>query len=186
MSNSASTPSASGSRSRMAVVKVTVGERKADFGRRGQRPRQRARSRAAQGSRQVPELHRGPQADRLPGPYPQRRHRGGHAGPDRERGRERRALDHHRGVAQHHRRLVPGADGFDRLQAGEVGCAGVAARRNGHKTADQPRRAVAEHRLAGQLRGRRHTSEELRWRERPAMLNQNLIFAGECAWFRAR
>ena len=26
---------------------------------------------------------------------------------------------------QHHRRLVPGADGFDRLQAGEVGGAGV-------------------------------------------------------------
>ena len=56
----------------------------------------------------------------------------------------------------------------------------------GTRSKPEVNRAVAEHRLAGQLRGRRHTSEELRWRERPAMLNQNLIFAGECAWFRAR
>ena len=41
------------------------------------------------------------------------------------RGREGRALDHHRRVAQHHRRLVPGADGFDRLQARQVRRAGV-------------------------------------------------------------
>ena len=35
------------------------------------------------------------------------------------------ALDHGRRVAQHHRCLVPGADGFDRLQAGEIRRAGV-------------------------------------------------------------
>ena len=40
---------------------------------------------------------------------------------------KRRALDHRRGVAEHHRRLVPGADGFDRLQAREVRRAGVSA-----------------------------------------------------------
>ena len=32
----------------------------------------------------------------------------------------RRALDHHRRFAQYHRCLVPGADGFGGLQAGEV------------------------------------------------------------------
>ena len=36
-----------------------------------------------------------------------------------------RALDHDRRVAQYHRRLVPGADGFGGLQAGEIGRAGV-------------------------------------------------------------
>ena len=39
-----------------------------------------------------------------------------------ETGRE---LDHGRGVAEHHRRLVPGADGFGDLQAREVRRAGV-------------------------------------------------------------
>ena len=42
----------------MAVVKVKVGERKPDLGRRGHRPGQCARRRAAQGPRQVPEIHR--------------------------------------------------------------------------------------------------------------------------------
>ena len=37
----------------------------------------------------------------------------------------RRALDHDRRVAQYHRRLVPGADGFGGLQAGEIRRAGV-------------------------------------------------------------
>ena len=36
-----------------------------------------------------------------------------------------RALDHGRRVAEHHRRVVSGADGFGGLQAGEVGRAGV-------------------------------------------------------------
>ena len=36
-----------------------------------------------------------------------------------------RALDHDRRLAQHHRRLVPGADGFGDLQAGEIRRAGV-------------------------------------------------------------
>ena len=34
---------------------------------------------------------------------------------DRKRGRDRRPLDHGRRLAEHHRRLVPGADGFHRL-----------------------------------------------------------------------
>ena len=49
--------------------------RDADLGRRRQRPGQRARPRAAQGPRQVPEIHRGSEAHRLPRAYPQRRHR---------------------------------------------------------------------------------------------------------------
>ena len=71
------------------------------------------------------KLHRGTEADRLSRAYPQFRHRGGHARADRERGRDRRALDDGRRVAQHHRCLVPGADGFDRLQARPVRRAGV-------------------------------------------------------------
>ena len=50
---------------------------------------------------------------------------GGHPRADRERGRERRALDHHRRVGQHHRCVIPGADGFDHLQAREIRRAGV-------------------------------------------------------------
>jgi 2-isopropylmalate synthase len=53
------------------------------------------------------------------------RYGGGDPGADRERRRERRALDDGRRVAEHHRRLVPGADGFGGVQAGEVGGAGV-------------------------------------------------------------
>ena len=45
------------------------------------------------------------------------RHRSRDARADRERGRDRRALDHGRRVAEYHRCLVPGADGFHRLQA---------------------------------------------------------------------
>jgi hypothetical protein len=41
--------------------------------------------------------------------------------------RERRALDHRRRVAEHHRRVVPGADGFDRLQARQIRRPGVRA-----------------------------------------------------------
>src|SRR5262249_26354065 len=57
--------------------------------------------------------------------YPQRRHRSRHAGSDRERGRDRRKLDHGRRLSQHHRRLVPGVDGFRHLQAREIGGAGM-------------------------------------------------------------
>ena len=42
----------------MAVVKVKVGEREHDLGGRRQRPGQRARPGAAQGPRQIPEIHR--------------------------------------------------------------------------------------------------------------------------------
>jgi 2-isopropylmalate synthase len=63
--------------------------------------------------------------DRLSRAHPQRWHRGGDPRPDREPGRERRALDHGRRFPQHHRCLVPGADGFDHLQAGALGGTGV-------------------------------------------------------------
>src|SRR6202008_2286094 len=46
-------------------------------------------------------------------------------GTDRERGRNGRELDHGRRVGEHHRRLVPGPHGFDRLQTGQVGGASV-------------------------------------------------------------
>ena len=109
----------------LAVVKVKVDGETLISAARRQRPGQRARPRAAQGPRQVPELHQRARAHRLPRAHPQRRHRGGDARADRKPGRDRRALDHGRGFAQHHRRLVPGADGFDRLQAGQGRRAGV-------------------------------------------------------------
>ena len=46
----------------LAVVKVEVAGETADLGGRRQRPGQRARRRAAQGPRQVPEIHRGPRS----------------------------------------------------------------------------------------------------------------------------
>ena len=109
----------------MAVVKVKVGDEELISAAEGDRSGQRARRRAAQGPRQVPEIHRRAGADRLSRAYPQWRHRGGDARADREPGRDRRALDHGRRVAQHHRCVVPGPDGLDRLQAGEVRRAGV-------------------------------------------------------------
>ena len=99
--------------------------RSVDFRRRRHRSGQRARPRAAQGPRQISELHHRARTHRLPCAYPQRRHRGGHAGVDRERRRDRRSLDDDRRLGEHHRRVVSGADGFDRLQALEVGRAGV-------------------------------------------------------------
>jgi hypothetical protein len=47
-------------------------------------------------------------------------------GADRKQGRDRRQLDHGRGVREHHRSVVRGADGFNRLQAGEIRSAGLA------------------------------------------------------------
>ncbi len=96
-----------------------------DLGVRRHWPGQRARSRAAQGPRQIPEFYHRPRAHRLSRAYPQCRHRSGHARAHRERRRKRRALDHDRRVAQHHRCLISGTDGFHHLQAGEVGRAGV-------------------------------------------------------------
>ena len=93
--------------------------RNADLGGRGQRPGQRARRRAAQGPRQISEIHLGPRTHRLSRPYPRWRHGRGDAGADREPGREGRPLDHHRRVAEYHRGVVPGADGFNRVQAAE-------------------------------------------------------------------
>ena len=59
-------------------------------------------------------------AHRLPRAYPQWRNRSGYPRADRERGRSRRPLDHHRRVGQYHRCFVPGLDGFHHLQAGEI------------------------------------------------------------------
>ena len=53
-----------------ATVKVRIDGETRDVGRRGQRSGQCARQRAAQGSRQVSELHRRSRAGRLQGPYP--------------------------------------------------------------------------------------------------------------------
>ena len=60
-------------------------------------------------------IHRRPRTHRLPRAYPQCGDGRGDARPDRKPRREGRALDHHRRVAEHHRCLVPGADGFDHL-----------------------------------------------------------------------
>src|SRR5262249_1904571 len=95
-------------------VTVTMAGVKVKVGGGGQRPGERARSGAAQGPRQISALYRGPQAHRLSRAYPRWRHRGGDAGVDRKRGRARGALDHGRGVAEHHRGLVPGVNGLDR------------------------------------------------------------------------
>ena len=115
---------------RMAVVTVKVGD-EPDLGGRGQWSGQRARCGVAQGPGKISRLHQRSRARRLSRAHPQRRHRGGDARLDREPGRTRRALDHGRGVAQYHRRLVSGTDGFDRLQAGAVRGAGV---RNDQRT----------------------------------------------------
>ena len=61
--------------------------------------------------------HRRPRTHRLQGPYPQRRHRGGHPRPDRIDRRLRRLVVHRRRLGEHRRRLVRGAERFDRLQA---------------------------------------------------------------------
>ena len=67
----------------------------------------------------------GLESHRLSRAYPQCRHASRHPRPDRERRRNRRPLDHGRRLPEHHRRVVPGADGFDRLQAVEVQRAGI-------------------------------------------------------------
>ena len=91
-----------------------------DVGRRRQRPGQRARPRAAQGSRQVPGT-RSPISN-----WSTSRCASSTAAPRpitrvliESRDGDRRALVDGRRLGQHHRRLVPGADGFDRLQADE-------------------------------------------------------------------
>jgi len=86
---------------------------------RRRRPGQRTRHRASQRPRQVSGRDRGSGTGRLQGPHPQRRHGGDHARADRIRRRHRPALVDRRRFGKHHRRLVPGADGFDRLQADE-------------------------------------------------------------------
>ena len=105
----------------LAVVKVKVGDEFLISAAEGNGPVNALDRRAAQGPRQISKLHHRARTHRLSRAYPQRRHRGGHAGPDREHRRERRALDDHRRLAEHHRCVVPGADGFDRLQAVKSG-----------------------------------------------------------------
>ena len=109
----------------MAVVKVRVGDDLLISAAEGNGPVNALDRRAAQGPRQIPKLHHRAGIDGLPCAYPQRRHGSRHARADRERGRNRRSLDDDRGVVEHHRRVVPGADGFDRLQAREVRRAGL-------------------------------------------------------------
>ncbi len=109
----------------MAVVKVKVGKDNMISAAEGNGPVNALDLALAQGPRQVSEIHRRPETDRLSRAHPRRRHRGGHPRADRERRQERRPLDYHRRVAQYHRRLVPGADGFHHLQAGEIRRPGV-------------------------------------------------------------
>ncbi len=108
----------------MAVVKVRVDDDLLISAAEGIGP-VNALPRAAQGPRQISELHHRARTHRLPRAYPQRRHRGGDTGVDRERRRDRRSLDDDRRLSEHHRRLVPGADGFHHLQTGEVRRPGV-------------------------------------------------------------
>jgi citramalate synthase len=103
-----------------AIVKVKVGDEvliSAAEGASG--PGERARRRAAQGSRPLSVADRGLAPGRLQGPDLPGRHGCRHPRPDRIRRRDRRALDHGGRQRQHHRRLVPGAGGLDHLQAGE-------------------------------------------------------------------
>jgi hypothetical protein len=109
-----------------AIVKVKVGEEVLiSVGRERARPGQRARPSAAQGSRPLSVIDRGPAPRRLQGPGLPGRHRCGHPRADRVGRRDRRALDHRRRQRQHHRRLVPGAGGLDHLQADARGRDGV-------------------------------------------------------------
>ena len=57
------------------------------------------------------------EAHRLQGAHPQRRHRSRHPRPHRERRRLRGFLVHGRGIGEHRRCLVRGAERCDRLQA---------------------------------------------------------------------
>ena len=104
----------------MAVVKVKVGDDNMISAAEGNGPVNALDLALRKDLGKYQKYIDGPDAHRLSRAYPQWRHRGGDPRADRERGRERRALDHHRRLAQYHRRLVPGADGFDHLQAGEI------------------------------------------------------------------
>ena len=100
-----------------ATVKVRIdGETMLSVGE-GQRPGERARHGAAQGSRPLSELYLRPRARRLQGAYPHGRHRRRDAGFDREPGRGGEPLVHRRRVAEHRRCLLRGAARFHQLQA---------------------------------------------------------------------
>ena len=109
-----------------AVVVARFGARAGDERQREPRPGdprrpgagERAQPGAAQGPRALPGLHRRPEARRLPGAHHLGRHRGGHAGAGRQRGRPGAALVDGRGQRQHRRRELSGAAGRHRLEAG--------------------------------------------------------------------
>ena len=103
-----------------AVVKVQHRRRNPDLGGRRRRSGQCARSRAAQGSRQISALYRRPRTRRFSRPHLSRRNRRGDAGLDRVSRRVRRELVDGRRLRQYHRRLVSGADRRDHLQAFEI------------------------------------------------------------------
>ena len=101
-----------------AMVKVTVDGETLHVGGRRQRPGQRARPRAAQGSRQVPALRSTISnssttrcVSSMAAPRPSTRVL------IESRDGERQPLVHRRRLAEHRRRLLRGPDGFDRLQA---------------------------------------------------------------------
>ena len=101
-----------------ATVKVRVGGRADRRHGRGQRPGQRpGRCPAGRHRQPLPGARRGPPG-RLPGAGPRlgQGHRLGHPGPHRL-DRRRPDLDHHRGVGEHHRRLLAGPVRLGRLRS---------------------------------------------------------------------
>ena len=102
-----------------ATITVEVGGGAADDGRHRQRPGERAGHRAPQGPAALLSRAGGHAPGRFQGPHPdpQRRHRGGDPGDDRERRPGRGALDHRRRLHQHHRRLLQRAPRRHHLEA---------------------------------------------------------------------
>ncbi len=109
----------------MAVVKVDVAGERLISAAEGNGPVNALDVALRKDLGKYQKYHRRAEADRLSRPYPQWRYGSRDAGADRKRGRTRRELDNGRSVAEYHRRLVPGADGFGDLQAGEIRRAGV-------------------------------------------------------------
>ncbi len=107
-----------------AVVKIVVdGERLISVAE-GNGPVNALDKALAHRSRQIFRHDRRHGTGRLQGPHPQWRNGGHHPRADRKRRRDRRAVVDSRRVRQHHRRLVSGAERFNRLPAGAEDCRG--------------------------------------------------------------
>ena len=134
-----------------ATIKVWVeGERYVQH-RRGQRPGQRARHRAARRDHRPPSAPGRHRADQLQGPHPRRapRHRRGHAGAARLL-RRRAGMGLDRRLGEHHRGLLGGAGGLARIR--------VSAARESAK-ASEGKPAASAHRVPAS----RYRSHGLTW-----------------------